>query len=271
MAKSLESKIKKELLSLLKEKREDYEKFFKDFGSGIKYGIYSSYGANKDILSDLLMFYSSNEEKLVTLSEYKERITGDDKKIYYASGESISKIKNMPQVENMLNKGIEVLYLTDYLDEFTIKAIGKFDDIEFSNVQDSTIDDNLDSEVKEINEKNQDMLTIMKDTINVSGVRFSDKLGNHPVALVSEGDISIEMEKVLKAMPNSEGVSAKKILEINKNHDVFKKILDLYTDNREDELKEYTKVLYNMALLINGLSVNDPNELTEIICNIMAK
>ena len=113
IAKSLESKIKKELLSLLKEKREDYEKFFKDFGSGIKYGIYSSYGANKDVLSDLLMFYSSNEEKLVTLSEYKERITGDDKKIYYASGESISKIKNMPQVENMLNKGIEVLYLTD--------------------------------------------------------------------------------------------------------------------------------------------------------------
>ena len=272
IAKSIETKIKKELLSLLEDKREDYEKFFKDFGNQLKYGIYSSYGISKEVLQDLLMFTSSKEEKLVTLKEYKDNINGEQKKIYYASGESVSKIKMMPQVENALDKGYEVLYLTDYLDEFTIKTMGKYEELEFVNVQNENIDTEEEQEaIKKLNEEKKDLLTLMKETININGVRFSDKLKHHPVSLVSEGDISLEMEKVLKGMPNGSDVSANKILEINSNHEVYNKILSLYENKQESELKDYTKVLYNMALLINGLSVNDPNELTELVCNLISK
>jgi len=272
MAKSLETKIKKELLGLLKEKREDYEKFFKEFGNQLKYGIYSSYGMAKDTLEDLLMFTSSREDKLVTLEEYKENIKEEQKKIYYASGESVSKIKMMPQVENAIEKGYEVLFLTDYLDEFTIKTMGKYSELEFFNVQDESMNSEEEQEeIKKLNEEQKDMLALMNESINISGVRLSDNLKNHPVSLVSEGEVSLEMEKVLKAMPNGSDVVANKILEINKNHDVYQKILSLYENNQKDELKNYTKVLYNMALLINGLSVNDPNELTDIICDIISK
>jgi len=272
IAKSIETKIKKELLSLLEDKRDDYEKFFKDFGNQLKYGIYSSYGMNKEILQDLLMFTSSKEEKLVTLKEYKDNINEEQKKIYYASGDSVSKIKMMPQVENAIEKGYEVLYLTDYLDEFTIKAMNKYEELEFVNVQNENIDtEEEQEEIKKLNEEKKDLLTLMRETININGVRFSDKLKNHPVSLVSEGDISLEMEKVLKGMPNGSDVSADKILEINSNHDVYNKILSLYENKQEQELKDYTKVLYNMALLINGLSVNDPNELTELVCNLISK
>lgn len=271
ISRSIESKIKKELLELLKEKREDYEKFFKEFGSGIKYGIYSSYGMNKELLQDLLLFNSSYEDKLVTLSEYKERITNDDKKIYYAAGESIAKIKNMPQVENMIEKGNEVLFLTDYLDEFTIKSMNKFEELEFVNVQDINNEDDLDEETKKINEDNKELINIMKDTIGISGVKFSDKLKNHPVALTTEGEVSLEMEKVLKAMPNSTDIKANKVLLINTNHPVYEKLISLHNSNDAEEVKNYTKVLYNMALLINGLSVDNPNELTETICNIISK
>jgi len=272
IAKSIETKIKKELLSLLEDKRDDYEKFFKDFGNQLKYGIYSSYGMNKEILQDLLMFTSSKEEKLVTLKEYKDNINEEQKKIYYASGDSVSKIKMMPQVENAIEKGYEVLYLTDYLDEFTIKAMNKYEELEFVNVQNENIDtEEEQEEIKKLNEEKKDLLTLMRETININGVRFSDKLKNHPVSLVSEGDISLEMEKVLKGMPNGSDVSADKILEINSNHDVYNKILSLYENKQEQELKDYTKVLYNMALLINGLSINDPNELTELVCNLISK
>lgn len=271
IAKSLETKIKKELLGLLKDNRESYEKFFGEFGSQIKYGIYASYGEKKDVLEELLMFNSSCEDKLVTLSEYKERMKEDQKKIYYASGESISKIKMMPQVENIIEKGYEVLYLTDYLDEFTVKAMQKYNDFEFSNVQDESLNEEANEEIKKLNEDNKDMLTIMKDAIGINDVRFSDNLKNHPVALVSVGEISLEMEKVLKAMPNSSNVTASKVLEINKNHEVYNKIMDLYNNHDEDSLKNYTKVLYNMALLVNGLSVTDPNELTDLVCNIISK
>ena len=270
IARSIESKIKKELLELLKEKREDYEKFFKEFGNQLKYGIYSSYGMNKELLQDLLLFHSSFEDKLVTLNEYKERITNDDKKIYYASGESIDKVKNMPQVENMIEEGKEVLFLTDYLDEFTIKAMNKFEELEFTNVLDIKADEE-DSDVKKINEDNKDLLTKMKETIGISEVKFSDKLKNHPVSLTSVGDISLEMEKVLKSMPNSENVKANKVLLINSNHPVYEKILSLYNNKEEDKLNDYTKVLYDMALLINGLTVDNPNELSEMICNIISK
>lgn len=269
IAKSIESKIKKELLELLKEKREDYEKFFKEFGSQIKYGIYSSFGMNKEVLGDLLLFNSSYEDKLVTLEEYKSRL-GDDKRIYYAAGESISKIKNMPQVENMIEKGNEVLFLTDYLDEFTIKAMNKYEDLEFTNVLDtSSVED--DEEIKKVNEDNKDLLTVMKNALSINDVKFSDKLKNHPVALTSTGEVSLEMEKVLKAMPNSGDIKANKVLLINTNHPVYEKLVSLHNNKDEDGVKNYTNVLYNMALLINGLSVDDPNELTETICNIISK
>ena len=269
IAKSIESKIKKELLDLLKEKREDYEKFFKEFGSQIKYGIYSSYGMNKEVLQDLLLFYSSHDDKLTTLSEYKERI-GDGNKIYYAAGETIDKIKNMPQVENEIDKGHEVLFLTDYLDEFTIKAMNKFEELEFVNVQDTT-EDNDDEEIKKLNDDNKDLLTVMKSALSINDIKLSDKLKNHPVALTSVGEVSLEMEKVLKAMPNSTNVKANKVLLINTNHPVYEKLVSLHNNKDDDGVKEYTNVLYNMALLINGLSVDNPNELTETICNIISK
>ena len=270
IARSIESKIKKELLELLKEKREDYEKFFKEFGNQLKYGIYSSYGMNKEILQDLLLFNSSYEDKLVTLSEYVER-NQEDKKIYYAGGENINKIKNMPQVENMIEKGHEVLFLTDYLDEFTIKTINKFEDFEFINVLDVNNEETEDDEIKKINDNNKDLLELMKKAIDISDIKFSDKLKNHPVSLTSTGEISLEMEKVLKAMPNNTDIKANKVLLINTNHPVYEKIISLHNSNDVDGIKDYTKILYNMALLINGLSIDNPNELTETICNIISK
>ena len=271
IARSLESKIKKELLELLKEKRNDYEKFFKEFGNQFKYGIYSSFGVNKEVLQDLLLFYSSKDDKYTTLSEYKDRIVGDDKKIYYASGETIEKIKNMPQVENMIDDGKEVLLLTDYLDEFTIKTMNKFEELEFVNVLDITSENNDDEEIKKINDDNKDLLSLMKEAIKVSNIRFSDKLKSHPVSLISEGEISLEMEKVLKAMPNSGDVKANKVLLINTNHPVYEKLISLHNKKDDNAVKDYTKILYNMALLINGLSIDNPNELTETICNIISK
>ena len=269
IAKSIESKIKKELLELLKEKRSDYEKFFNEFGSQIKYGIYSSFGMNKELLQDLLLFNSSYEDKLTTLEEYKARM-GDNKKIYYVAGESISKIKNMSQVENEIEKGNEVLFLTDYLDEFTIKAMNKYEDLEFVNVQDEK-DNEEDEDVKKFNEDNKDLLTIMKNALSINDVKFSDKLKDHPVALTSTGEVSLEMEKVFKAMPNSNNIKASKILLINKNHPVYEKLVSLHNNKDDNGIKEYTNILYNMALLINGLSVDNPNELTETICNIISK
>ena len=271
IARSIESKIKKELLDLLKENREDYEKFFKEFGSQLKYGIYSSFGMNKEVLQDLLLFSSSHEDKLTTLSEYKERLNSDENKIYYAAGESVNKIKNIPQVENMIDDGKEVLFLTDYLDEFVVKTMNKFEELEFVNVLDIANDKDEDEEIKKINEDNKDLITIMKDAISVSNIKFSDKLKNHPVSLVSEGEVSLEMEKVLKAMPNSSNVKANKILLINSKHPVYEKLLALHNKNDDTLVKDYTKVLYNMALLINGLTVDDANELTETICNIISK
>lgn len=271
MARSIETKIKKELLDLLKEKREDYEKFFKEFGNQIKYGIYSSFGMNKEVLQDLLLFHSSFEDKMVTLNEYKSRLKDDNNKIYYASGETVDKIKNMPQVENMLDKGMEVLFLTDYLDEFTIKAMNKYEELTFVNVLDENNDLNEDDEIKKVNEDNKDLLNLMKETISVNEVKFSNTLKNHPVSMVSTGEISLEMEKVLKAMPNGDGVKASKVLLINKEHPVYNKLMELHNNKDDDEIKKYTKVLYNMALLINGLSIDNPNELSDMICNIISK
>lgn len=263
--KSLETKIKKELLELLKEDREKYSKFFKEFGNQIKYGIYSAFGMHNETLKDLLLFNSSIGEE-TTLEEYKNRISDDDKKIYYASGESISKIKYMPHVENKINEGKEVLFLVDYLDEFVIKTLNKYEDLEFVNVLDENIDE---KDNKEVNEENKDMLSLMKESINYD-VKLSDNIGSHPVCLLSKGDVSLEMEKVFKNAPTNEKVTAQKVLEINTKHEVYNKLLDLYKNDKEG-LKNYTKVLYNLSLLINGLTPEDPNELTDLICDIISK
>ena len=179
-------------------------------------------------------------------------------------------LKNMTQVENLIDKGYEVLFLTDYLDEFTIKSMNKYEELEFVNVLDEKIEEEND-EIKKVNDDNKDLLSIMKDTIGIKEVRFSNNLKNHPVSLISEGEVSLEMEKVLNAMPNTNNVEASKVLLINMNHPVYKKIEEMHNNKEDDKLKDYTKVLYNMALLINGLTINNPNELTEIVCNLISK
>ncbi len=274
IARSLETKIKKELQSMLKDDRDNYLKFYEAFGEQLKYGIYSSYGMNKELLQDLLLFYSSKEEKLVTLDEYVNRMDGDT--IYYASGETVDKIKMLPNVEDAISKDKEILFLTNYLDEFVLKTIGTFKDKKFMNVSDTNFDLSTDEEkeaIKKVNEDNKDMFKTMGDVLNnqVKGVRFTNRLKNHPVCLISEGDVSLEMEKVLNAMPNGDNVKANKILEINENADIAKKIKELYKDGKTDELEKYTKILYNQARLIEGLSVENPTELTSLICEIMSK
>lgn len=274
IARSLETKIKKELQSMLKDDRDNYLKFYEAFGEQLKYGIYSSYGMNKELLQDLLLFYSSKEEKLVTLDEYVNRMDGDT--IYYASGETVDKIKMLPNVEDAISKDKEILFLTNYLDEFVLKTIGTFKDKKFMNVSDTNFDLSTDDEkeaIKKVNEDNKDMFKTMEDVLNnqVKGVRFTNRLKNHPVCLISEGDVSLEMEKVLNAMPNGDNVKANKILEINENADIAKKIKELYKDGKTDELEKYTKILYNQARLIEGLSVENPTELTSLICEIMSK
>lgn len=274
IAKSIETKIKKELENMLQDERDNYVKFYEAFGEQLKYGIYSSYGMNKELLQDLLLFYSSKEEKLITLSEYVERLDGDT--IYYASGESIDKIKMMPSVLDAIDKDKEILFLTNYIDEFVIKTIGTYKEKKFMNVNDSNFDLSTNEEkeeLKKVNEENKNMFDLMKETLldNVKDVRFTNRLKNHPVCLITEGDVSIEMEKVLNQMPNGESVKANKIMEINEKHPISLKLKELYKNNDKESLEKYTKVLYNQARLIEGLSIENPSEITNLICEIMSK
>ena len=276
IAKSLETKIKKELETMLKDERENYEKFFKDFGMQLKYGIYSSYGMKKDTLADLLLYISSKDKKYKTLKEYVDNMKENQNTIYYACGETIDKIDLLPQVESVKDKGYEILYLTDYMDEFVFKTMMEYSDKKFMNVQDEKMD--LDSEeekeeLKESNEKNSEMFNSMKEYIDnkVTKVQFTHRLKNHPVCLTTKGDVSTEMEKVLNAMPNNENIKAEVILEINENHPISKKIQKLYKDKKEEELKKYTKILYNEARLIEGLPIENPTELTTLVCDILSK
>ena len=277
IAKNIENKIKNELTDMLKNERDKYETFYKAFGMQLKHGIYSSYGMNKDNLQDLLLFYSSKEDKYTTLSEYVSRMKEDNKDIYYASGESIDKIKMLPQVEMLLDKGYEVLYLTEYLDEFVIKTIGEYQEKKFVNVTDKELD--IDSkeekeELEKINKDNTDLLSLMKETLtdSVKEVRFTNKLKDHPVCLTTAGDISLEMEKIINNMAQgSEKVKAQTILEINSNHEISNKIKELYKNNNKEELAKYTKILYNQARLISGLTVDNPSELTNLICDMISK
>ena len=277
IAKSLETKIKKELENMLKENREDYEKFFKDFGMQLKYGVYSSYGNKKDVLGDLLLFTSSKDKKYTTLKEYVERMKENQSTIYYACGESIDKIDLLPQVESVKEKDYEILYLTDYMDEFVFKTMMEYDGKNFMNVSDEKMD--LDSEeekeeLKKNNEKNSKLFDEMKSYLkeNVSSVRFTHKLKNHPVCLTSKGEVSTEMEKVLNSMPNNmNNVKAETILEINENHPISKKLEKLYKDNNTEELEKYTKILYQEARLIEGLPIENPTELTNLVCELISK
>ncbi len=274
IAKSVEKKIKGALEDLLNDNREDYEKFFDAFGMQLKYGIYSSYGMNKDTLQDLLLFYSSKEKKKVTLKEYVSRMKDGQDKIYYASGESVDKIDLLPAVERFKEKDYEVLYLCDYVDEFTIQALMDYEEKKFANVSSDNSDLDSEEEKKELEKVNKDakdMFKIMKEALpEVKDVRFTNKLKNHPVCLSTEGNISLEMEKVLNSMPTGENVKAEIVLEINENHPIANKLRDLYEEDK-DELNKYTKILYNQARLIEGLSVDNPTELTNLICDLMSK
>ena len=275
IAGRLEKKIKTELQSMLENEREKYEEFFKNFGLQLKYGIYQDYGMHKDVLQDLLMFYSSSEKKLVTLKEYVSRMKEDQKFIYYASGETTSKIDQLPQTEELKDKGYEILYLTDNVDEFALRMLIKYDEKEFKSVSADDLGLKTEEEKKESEkqvEENKDMLNFMKDSLDgkVKQVILSQKLKTHPVCLSTDGAISMEMEKVLNAMPNDQKVTAERVLEINANHPVFKKLCDLYA-NDQDTLKEYSSLLYMQALLIEGVSIDDPVAFSNQICDLMTK
>lgn len=276
IAKNLENKIKSELQNMLKTEREEYEKFFKVFGTQLKYGTYDNYGINKDKLKDLLMFYSSAEKKFVTLDEYVSRMKEGQDTIYYASGESVDKIDLLPQVEGVKDKGYEILYLTENVDEFVIQVLQEYKEKKFANV----CADNIDLETKEekeelqkVNDENKEMFELMKESLGeeIDKVRYTHKLKKHPVCLTSEGAISVKMEKVINSMAsNDEKIKAQTILEINENHPIAQKLKDLYANNKE-ELKEYSKVLYSQARLIEGLPIENPTEISNLICKLIAK
>ena len=273
IAKNIKNKIKSELEKILRNERENYEKFYKAFGRTLKFGVYDNFGAEKEVLQDLLMFYSSKEKKMVTLDEYVTRMTEDQKYIYYAVGESIDRIEKMPQTELLLDKGYEILYFTDDIDEFAIKMLMEYKEKEFKSVSSSDLGiENNDEEnkIEETNEENKSLFNAMKDILNdkISAVKVSKKLKNHPVCLSNEGDLSIEMEKLLNSMPNNQGVKAEKVLEINTNHEVFTSLKNAY-ENDKDKFNLYTNLLYNQALLIEGLSISDPVEFTNNICKLM--
>lgn len=273
IAKNIKNKIKNELESLLKNEREKYEEFYKSFGRQLKYGVYSEYGSNKDVLQDLLMFYSSKEKKMVTLDEYVSRMPEEQKYIYYAAGESVERIEKLPQTELVADKGYEILYFTDDVDEFAVRMMMSYKEKEFKSVSGSDLgiegeneDKASEADEKENKELFEQMKTILAD--KVSSVRASKRLKNHPVCLANEGELSIEMEKVLKAMPNGQDIKADKILEINVNHGVFNVLKDAYEKDKE-KLNLYTYLLYNQALLIEGLSIEDPVEFSNNICRMM--
>ena len=274
IAKNIETKLIKELTSMMKDNREDYEKFFKAFGANLKFGIYDQFGMNKDKLKDLLLFYSSEEKKMVTLQEYVSRMKEGQEGIYYACGETTGKIDLTPQVEQVKDKGYEILYCTDYVDEFALQTLMTYEEKKFLNVAKDNL--NLDTdeekeEIKKLNEDNKDMFTMMKETLpDIKEVRFTNRLKSHPVCLVSEGNISIEMEKVINAMPTDEQIKAEKVLEINKDHKIAKKLEHLYETDK-DALKDYTKILYAEARLIEGLPIDNPTEITSLICDKLAE
>ncbi|MED4584922.1 molecular chaperone HtpG [Brevibacillus choshinensis] len=273
IAKNIASKIKNQLQSMLKNEREKYELFYQAFGRQLKFGVYSDYGMNKDVLQDLLLFTSSKDKKLVTLDEYVSRMPEDQKYIYYASGESNERIEKLPQTELVSEKGYEILYFTEDIDEFAIKMIQTYKDKEFKSVSSGDLGIEEDDSQKNTgaeNEENKELFEYMKNLLagKVSNVRASKRLRSHPVCLTTEGDITIEMEKILNAMPNNPNVKADKVLEINVHHEVFQSLKNALATDKE-KLDLYTALLYNQALLIEGLPLQDPVDFTNDICKIM--
>ncbi|HEX3037431.1 MAG TPA: molecular chaperone HtpG [Oscillospiraceae bacterium] len=275
IASRLEKKIKSELESMLLNEREEYEKFFQNFGLQLKYGVYADYGAHKELLQDLLLFYSSTEKKLVTLKEYVGRMKEDQKNIYYVCGDDVAHIEQLPQTELLKDKGFEMLYLTDNVDEFAMRILMKYDDKEFKNISSDDLGLETEEEKKAAEkqvEDNKDLLSFIGESLDgkVKQVILSQRLKSHPVCLSTEGAISIEMEKVLNAMPNDQKVKAERVLEINANHPIFKTLGKLYETDK-DKLKEYAQLLYTQALLIEGVKIEDPLAFSNQICDLMTK
>lgn len=272
IAKSLKGKIKKELLELMEKNRESYEKFYESFGRQLKYGVYSDFGTHKDDLQDLLMFHSSKENKLVSLADYVSRMPEEQKEIYYAAGDSISRIEKMPQTEQVQDKGFEILYFTDDVDEFAIKMLAEYQEKPFKSVASGDLDleDEKDEASEEAEKENKSLFDDMKEMLSeqIKGVKASKRLKQHPVCLVNEGDISIEMEKVLNTMPSDQEVKADKILEVNTHHEVFQSLKSAYQEDKE-KFQLFTELLYQQARMIEGLSVEDPVDLSNKICKIM--
>ena len=276
IAQRLEKKIKSELLSMQKTDRDKYLEFFKNFGLQLKYGLYDGFGANKEMLQDLVMFYSSTEKALATLSEYVSRMKADQKYIYYASGETTDKIDKLPQTELLKDKGYEILYLTDDIDEFALQMLREYDEKEFKSVSADDLDIEESKEEKEAAEKqaeeSKDMLEYMKEALEgkVAEVRLSQRLKSHPVCLTSKGGLSIEMEKVLNSMPTDEKVQAERVLEINAKHPILEALKKQYGQDKE-LVKSYASLLYNQALMIEGLPVEDPVAFSNAVCELMTK
>ena len=275
IAKNIEGKIRRELEDMLKNDRENYMSFFRTFGVQLKYGVYNNFGQDKDKLKDLVMFYSSKKEKLITLSEYVEGMKEGQDKIYYAAGASISKIDALPQVEQVKDKDFDILYLTDYVDEFCVTAIQEYDSKKFANVESGDLGletEEEKEEVKKVNEESKDLLSAMLEEIgeDVVEVKFSKKLKSHPVCLTTKGDVSIEMQKVFDAMPNDLGIKAQMVLEINEKHPISDKLKDLF-ENDKDEFNKYTKILYSEARIIAGLPLENPTEISTLICDVISK
>lgn len=274
IAKALEKSIRNELTKLLKNDRAAYEKFFEAFGLQLKFGVYNGYGMNKDALKDLLLFYSSSEKKPVTLAEYVSRMKEDQTCIYYATGENIARIDHLPQTELVKDKGFEILYLTENVDEFAIKMLMNYEGKEFKSVSAGDLDLETEEEKKEIEEKSKEHADLFNDMQKalegkVKSVRLSQRLKSHPVCLTSEGALSLEMEKVLNAMPTDQKVQADRVLEINPEHPIFAKLVQLQKEN-PDKLNAYAKLLYDQALLIEGMSIEDPVAFSNQICELMA-
>ncbi len=274
IAKNIEKKIKNELAKLLKTDRDKYIKFFEAFGSQLKLGVYADFGRHSDELKDLLMFYSSTEKRLVTLGEYVDRMKDEQTSILYACGETIDKIDMLPQADSLKDKGYEVLYLTEGIDEFALKMLQRYKEKDFANICADDVDLDTQEEKDAINKENEtakDMLDFMKESLDgaVQSVRFTNKLKNHPVCLTSEGDVSVEMEKVLNTLPGEENkVKAQIVLEINAEHPVAQKLKALY-DSDKNKVADYARILYSVARLIGGMSVENPTELSNLVCDLM--
>ncbi|SEL17745.1 molecular chaperone HtpG [Ruminococcus sp. YRD2003] len=274
IAKSIEKTISSELKKMLKNEREKYEEFWKAFGMQVKYGVYSEFGMNKDKLQDLLLFTSSKDNKLVTLDEYVTGMREEQKYIYYATGESVARIEQLPQTELVKDNGFEILYLTDSIDEFAIKVIAKYKDKEFKNV--SADDLGLETpekkeELKAKEEESADMLKELGEALDgkVTKVVLSQRLKSHPVCLTSEGEITLEMEKVLNSMPTDQQVHAQRVLEINPEHEIYGKLKAIAEAGDKDKLTKYAKLLYTQALMIEGMPIDNPVEFSNLVCELM--